>query len=76
MIAGFLGLILLSQTDLISLHKHATQRFRMNVAVSCLKQRPYCVSNLKILQLLILFRVAVRVSLLVVLEAERLFSLV
>ena len=32
--AGFLGLILLSQSDLISLHKHAKQRFHMNVAVN------------------------------------------
>ena len=33
-LTGFLGLILLSQSDLISLHKHAKQRFHMNVAVS------------------------------------------
>ena len=33
-LAGFLGLILLSQSDLTSLHKHAKQRFHMNVAVS------------------------------------------
>ena len=32
-LAGFLGLILLSKKDLISLHKHAKQRFHMNVAV-------------------------------------------
>ena len=32
-LAGFLGLILLSQSDLISLHKHAKQRFHMNVAL-------------------------------------------
>ena len=32
-LAGFLGLILHSQSDLISLHKHAKQRFHMNVAV-------------------------------------------
>ena len=32
-LAGFLGLILLSQKNLISLHKHAKQRFHMNIAV-------------------------------------------
>ena len=32
-LAGFLGLILLSQSDLISLHKHAKRRFHMNVIV-------------------------------------------
>ena len=32
-LAGFLGLILLSQSDLISLHKHAKRRFHMNAAV-------------------------------------------
>ena len=32
-LAGFLGFILLSQSDLISQHKHAKQRFHMNIAV-------------------------------------------
>ena len=32
-LARFLGLILLSQSDLISLHKHAKRRFHMNAAV-------------------------------------------
>ena len=32
-LARSLGLILLSQSDLISLHKNAMQRFHMNVAV-------------------------------------------
>ena len=38
-LAGFLGLILLSQSDLISLHKHAKQRFHMNVAVATNREK-------------------------------------
>ena len=33
-------MILLSQSDLISLHKHAMQRFHMNVAVAFVSCRP------------------------------------
>ena len=36
-LARFLGLALLSQSDLISLHKYAKQRFHINVAVIRLK---------------------------------------
>ena len=35
-LARFLGLILLSQSDLISLNKHAKRRFHMNTAVKSL----------------------------------------
>ena len=38
-LAGFLGLILLSQSDLISLHKQAKWRFIVKVAVSKVKTR-------------------------------------